>query len=100
MMAIVTSPDGDVIATVADFARDGYGGFKLWEAQCHRVRRNVLWAVVRAYSSPALVNCLSDYLVEQIGRELLGGRRDKGKHKLMLRAIGWPDDVREEIEQS
>lgn len=33
-----TSPDGDVIATAADFSRSGYGGFKLWEAQRMRAR--------------------------------------------------------------
>lgn len=99
VIAIMVSPDGDVIATVADFARDVYGGFKMWVAQRYRVRRRILWETVKAYASPRLTDGLTDYLVEQIGNELVGARRDKGKHKLVLRSIGWPDDVREEIER-
>lgn len=94
VIAIVTSPDGHVIATVADFARDGYGGCKLWEAQRMRATKFVWWEVVKAYSSPVLSDDLGDYLLDQIGEAL----RRKG-HKLTLRAVGYSEEMAAEIER-
>lgn len=94
IIAIMTSPDGDVIATATDFNRSGMGGCKLWEAQMWRARDQVKWAMVRAYCSPAVTDALSSYLLEQIANEMIR----KG-HKLTLRAVGYPDDVRSEVER-
>ena len=97
VIAIMTNSTGDVIATAADFERQGYGGFKLWEAQKHRVREQVRWAAVRAYCSSVLVNAISSYTSTQIGDELC---QKKGGHKITYRAIGYPDDVKQGVERS
>lgn len=94
IIAIMTSPDGDVIATATDFNRSGMGGCKLWEAQMWRARDRVKWAAVRAYSSPALTDALDSYLLGQIADRML----QKG-HKLTLRAVGYPEDVQAEVER-
>lgn len=49
VIAIMTAPDGDVIATATDFNRSGMGGCKLWEAQMWRARQQVKWSAVKAY---------------------------------------------------
>src|SRR4051812_10217573 len=72
VIAIFTAPDGDVIATAADFSRSGMGGCKLWEAQLYRVRDAVKWKAVQAYCSPALSDALSKYLLEQIADAMCG----------------------------
>lgn len=90
IIAIWTDPEGNVIATEADFDRSGYGGCKLWEAQRMRVNRAIAWSAVRAYCSPAVTDALTSYLLEQIAREM----RNKG-HKVTLREIGWGADVAE-----
>lgn len=94
IIAIMTSADGDVIATAADFNRSGMGGCKLWEAQMWRAKDQVKYATVRAYCSPVVANALSSYLLGQIAEELCR----KG-HKITVRAIGYADDVRAEIER-
>ena len=93
VIAIITSPAGDVITTASDFNRSGAGGYKLWEAQRYRAVQQAKYAVVRAYASSVLIDALDSYVVEQIADSLLR----KGKHKLSLRAVGWPDDVDQEL---
>lgn len=92
VIAIWTDAAGEVIATVADFDRSGYGGFKLWEAQRMRSESQVKAAAIRAYCSPAVTDALSNYLYDQISREML----QRG-HKLNCVAVGWPEDVAAEI---
>lgn len=70
IIAIMTSPDGHVIATCADFNRDGYGGFELWEAQILRASDQVKWAAIRAYCSYVVVKSLSSYITTQIADAL------------------------------
>lgn len=94
VIAIITSPDGYVMATHADFDHSGFGGFKTWEAQRHRAVKFAKWALVKAYASPAMTDALEGYDLEQIAGKLLR----KG-HRLTLRAVGWPDDVQREIEE-
>lgn len=94
IIAIMTSPDGDVIATATDFNRSGMGGCKLWEAQMWRAKDRVKWETVRAYCGTVIADALSSYLKEQICDKLLR----KG-HKLTLRAVGYPEDVQAEVER-
>lgn len=94
VLAIWTSPDGDVIATAADFDRGGYGGFKLWEAQRMRARNSVMHRAVRAYCSDRVTDAIDTYIVEQIA-----GAMGKKGHKITCRAVGWPDDVAEEVKR-
>lgn len=93
IIAIMTAPDGHVIATAADFNRSGMGGCTLWEAQMWRARDQVKWATVRAYCSSIVIDAIDSYTMTQIADALLR----KG-HKLTLRAIGYPEDVRTEVE--
>jgi hypothetical protein len=95
VIAIMTSPDGDVIATFADFDRQAPGGCKLWEGQKWRARTQVKWAAVRAYCSQTVSDALSSYLCERIADALC----EKG-HKITYRAIGYPEDVAREVERS
>lgn len=94
IIAIMTAPSGDVIATHADFERQGYGGFKLWEAQKYRAQEQVKWATVRAYCSDVIVKSISSYISTQIADALC----QKG-HKISYRAIGYPEDVAAEVER-
>lgn len=93
VIAIMTAPDGYVIATVADFERQGYGGFKLWEAQKHRAGDAVKRKGVRAYCSDHLVNALETYTVDRMAEDLI----QRGKYRVSYQAIGYPEDVATEI---
>lgn len=94
VIAIMTSPDGDVIATHADFDRSAPGGCKLYEGQMWRARQQVKWAAVRAYCSPVITKALGGYMLEQIADALC-----KDGHKIRYRAIGYPEDVTAELER-
>lgn len=96
VIAIMTQPDGHVIATAADFDRSGYGGFKLWQAQQIRARDAVKGKAVRAYCSDILFNSLERYTIEKIAEDLLSR---KGGHKITIRAIGYPSEVSREVER-
>lgn len=92
VIAIMTNSTGDVIATAADFERQGYGGFKLWEAQRMRACDQAKWATVRAYCSDAVVKAISSYVMTQIADELIS----KG-HKLNVRAVGYSDEIAADV---
>lgn len=94
VIAIMTAPDGHVIATAADFNRSGYGGYKLWEAQRMRAQDQVKWATVRAYCSAVIVEAVDSYLSTQIADALCR----KG-HRITVRSVGYPEDVAQEIER-
>lgn len=93
VIAIMTTPDGEVIATAADFDRSAPGGCKLHEGQMWRARQQVKWATVRAYCSPAITKALGGYMLEQIADALC-----RDGHKIRYRAIGYPEDVTYELE--
>lgn len=95
IIAIMTAPDGDIIATATDFNRSGLGGCKLWEAQKWRARDQVKWAAVRAYCSTVVSDALSSYTMTKVAEDLL----DKGKHKITYRAIGYSEEVALEVER-
>lgn len=94
VIAIWTDPDGRVTATKADFERQSYGGFKLWEAQRKRASDHVKWAAVKAYCSEVVTSCLSSYLMTSIADEML----QKG-HRVTIRAIGHDDETSAAIER-
>lgn len=95
VLAIMTSPDGQVIATASDFERQAPGGYKLWEAQRYRARQQVMWATVRAYCSDAIVDAITDYLSTQIAEALCR----KG-HRITIKAIGWNEEISAEVARS
>lgn len=92
VIAILTGPDGDVIATDADFNRSTPGGCALWEGQKHRAQLGVKYKTVHAYCSTTFANAMSDYLIDQLVRALCS----KG-HKISFRGVGYPEDVAAEI---
>lgn len=96
VIAIMTAPTGEVIATHADFDRSSPGGCKIWEGQKWRARDQVKWATVRAYCSDIIVKSISSYISTQIAEELC----QNGGHKITYRAIGYADDDAAAIERS
>lgn len=92
VVAIMTAPDGRVIATVADCDLSGLGGFKLWEAQRYRAKNAVQWQAVQAYCSPVMFDALSAYQCHQIADALCA----KG-HRITYHAIGWDDEIAAEL---
>ncbi|TPL30220.1 hypothetical protein [Mesorhizobium sp. B2-4-7] len=62
---VVTAPDGHVVATHADFERQGYGGFSLEEAQTIRVKEGLKRAFLRAFLFEGLTSKTSGYFCEQ-----------------------------------
>lgn len=94
VIAIMTTPDGSVIATHADFNLSAPGGYQLWEGQKWRAREQVKWATVRAYCSDVVVSAISSYTSTKIADELC----QKG-HRITYRAIGYPEDVAAEVER-
>lgn len=96
VIAIMTAPDGSVIATHADFDRSAPGGCELWEGQKWRARQQVKWGAVRAYCSPVIMDALGGYMLEQVADALC----QRG-HKITYRAIGYPDpDVIDAVQRS
>lgn len=96
IIAIMTAPDGEVIATHADFYRSTPGGCKLWEGQMWRARDQVKWAAVRAYCSPVIIAAIDNYTCTQIGDALCG----KGGHKIAYRAIGYSPEISTDVERN
>ena len=94
VLAVMTRSDGHVIATASDFNRSGYGGFKLWEAQRMRAKEAVMRNTVRAYCSEPLVEALNSYLMDQIAEAM-----QRKNHKITFHAVGYPDDVKCDIER-
>lgn len=94
VLAIITSPDGYVIATATDFERSTPGGCHLYEGQKYRAKRQVIFAVIAAYCSSAMSSVIDDYVAERIWDAL----RNKGKHRLTYRSVGYSGDVKAEIE--
>lgn len=97
IIAIMTNATGEVIATATDFERQGYGGFKLWEAQKQRAGQQVKWATVRAYCSIVVVNAITSYVSTQIADELC--QKGRGGHKITYRAIGYSEEITAEVER-
>jgi hypothetical protein len=94
IVAIYTDKAGHVIATVSDFDRSGYGGFKTWQAQQIRCSDAIGRAVVRAYCSDPIVNHIDNYIVEQIMRAL----HSKKAGTVTFLAVGWfSDEIDEEL---
>ena len=95
VIAIMTLPTGHVAATHADFERQGYGGFKLWEAQKHRAGDTVKRMAVRAYCSEMVTQHLESYTLDRVAEDLM----QRGKWRITYRAIGYPDDVADAVER-
>ena len=95
VIAIMTAPDGSVIATHADFDLSRSGGCQLWEGQKSRAREQVKWAAVNVYCNGVVARSISSYTSTKIAEELC----QKGGHKITFKAIGYPEDVAREVER-
>ncbi|MER9870267.1 hypothetical protein NKJ35_24370 [Mesorhizobium sp. M0136] len=69
---VVTAPDGHVVATHSDFARQGYGGFSLKEAQTIRVKDGLKRAFLRAFLFQGLTSKTSSYFCDQFWENAMG----------------------------
>lgn len=87
--AILTDARGNVVAHDFDFAHDGYGGFKLWEAQRIRAKRAAKWKYVRAYCYGDLADAFDDYRAEEMVNKLI----QKQKLRLTCVAVGYDDEL-------
>ena len=92
VIAIMISPDGDVIATADDFHLSRPGGFQIWEAQRSRARDRIAYEALRAYSSPALSENLGGYERDLLLKHLL-----KNGHKIFYRGLGYDAETETEI---
>ena len=61
VVALVTDPKGNVIATEADFDRSGYGGHTMAESQAIRAKDRARKEAVGGYCSTPLRDVLSGY---------------------------------------
>ena len=95
VIAIMTLPTGHVAATHADFERQGYGGFKLWEAQKHRAGDAVKRQAVLIYCSEIVTQHLENYTIDRMAEDLM----HRGKWRVTYRAIGYPDDVADAVKR-
>lgn len=66
VVALAIDKTGSVIASVADFGRNTYGGFTLQEGQEMRAKRDLAHAVVAAYCSNVVVQALGSYETERV----------------------------------
>lgn len=71
-VGVYTDEQGQVIASVSDFDKTGYGGFSLYAGQKIRAQRALVIAVVDAYCSKVIMDALDSYDCEQIVRKLKG----------------------------
>ena len=91
--AVLTDDSGDVVAHAFDFDRSGYGGYKLWEAQRHRVKLAVTHEYLSRYTYGPVAAAIERYDAEKIVNKL----RQTGKLKLKLIDIG--HGVQEELDR-
>lgn len=71
VVAVITFPDGTVLASASDFETSSPGGFTLNDAQTMRAKQSVKWAAVRALCHPDVPDALSSYEVEKIAEGLI-----------------------------
>lgn len=95
VIAIATSPSGYVMAVAHDFGFGPAAGFKQHKQQMMRARARLYRAIVHTYCSDALTKALDEYTIERMAGDLFA---EKGGHRITWRAIGYPDDITQEIE--
>lgn len=96
VIAIFVSPEHGVMAVGTDFGEERPGGFEKHEAQRRRANESAAANLVSAYCGWVIAPVLDAYLRSQIIEQL----RNKAGGKFIYHAIGYPDDITEEIERS
>lgn len=86
VLAIFIDPEGNVIASAADFDGTVSAGFTLAEAQEYRAKRALTREVLHAYCSDRIVPRISDHLAVQVVENLI-----RSGWKRQIVAIGHPD---------
>ena len=87
VIALITAPDGTVVASGDDFDRSGCGGFELHEAQKIRARDKARGAFFRNTCSIKVAQAINSYHSDSILREICG--REGYKEQFIL--VGHPD---------
>ncbi len=95
VLAIMTAPDGRVVASESDFDPSEANGFEAWNRQRSRARAAANRATVHAYCSPVIVQVLDQHDIDGICQELC---RKKG-YRMTIKAIGYEGKAKEEIER-
>ena len=85
--AILTSPDGHVLAHAFDFERSTPGGFKLWEGQRHRAKLFVIRKFIREFTYAGISVAIEDYDAERIVGNLVR------EHKWRLTYVNVGHDI-------
>lgn len=83
VIQMLIGSDGRVVAHVADFNLDGYGGFTIEEAQRVRCRRALAFAVIEAFASPVLTRAISGYHADHIVDSLVK-KQGYRKHEIVI----------------
>jgi hypothetical protein len=79
VLAIITWPDGKVLATKADFDTQGFGGCSREESQEYRATKYAKWEAFKALCNPAVTNSMDSYDIEKAVDAMIR----KGGFKLM-----------------
>ena len=95
VLVIVHWPDGDVLASISDFDRSGYGGFTLFEAQRMRAKDAAKREAIRKLCHDDVAFSIDSYRASEIIADLI----NKKGYSLTVVPIGYPADVEKEREK-
>ena len=89
LVAVFTDERGNHIASATDFSPNRLGGFKMIEAQRHRVRESLAYAVMKAYASDMLLRAMkSSYQ----NTEILNTLVREFKCSIAIVPVGYSDE--------
>lgn len=91
VVGVVTTADGDVIASASDFIREAPGRFKLYEGQEQRLRQALRFKVVDAHCSPIVAHALDTYTIDQVFQQV----QRKHGYRIYYVAVGHPPEAQE-----
>ncbi len=86
VVAVITNPDGDVVAEAADFDRAGYGGFTLQEAQAIRAKDGVRSRFAAGHLNGWLGRGMEGYFVDAFWRNA-----ERAGYRLSVVPIGYDE---------
>lgn len=88
VVAILLNDEGRTIASVTDFDTQSYGGFKLVDAQRHRVRTRLANEMVLQMSIPDFAKAMRGYDAERLMDQLVS----QHGYRISVVEIGWNEE--------
>ena len=82
--AVITDSQGVVQAHAFDFERQGYGGFRLWEAQRIRAKRSAIAKFMDSYIYGDLRGTIEEYDADRMASKL----RNEKKLRITFVSVG------------